>query len=84
MIKINKKEVSEEYLVQKASTLTGLQQELKVAVDYLSVINYLAVNKDSFATSYFIENGSLNNLIDSLENLDKALEQLSCDLCPDM
>ncbi|EJF00202.1 hypothetical protein [Liquorilactobacillus mali] len=81
---IDKKVVTAEYLQQKASEIVNLQQELKVTVDYLSVINYLAIKKDEFATSYFIKNGSLSNLTDSLENLEKALNQISSDICPDM
>ncbi|WP_057742599.1 hypothetical protein [Liquorilactobacillus capillatus] len=81
---IDKKVVTAEYLQQKASEIVSLQQELKVAVSYLSVINYLAMKKDDFATSYFIASGSLSNLNDSLENLEKSLGQISSDICPDM
>lgn len=70
-------------LMKYAVELTNLSQQAKVLKRLAETVEYARVTGDDFSLKYQINSGLLGEIGDSLEILEKDIQRISNDICPD-
>lgn len=70
-------------LMKYAVELTNLSQQAKVLKRLAETVEYARVTGDDFSLKYQINSGLLGEIGDSLEILEKDIQRISNEICPD-
>lgn len=82
-IRINGNELSGEHLYKEANSLIGIKHVIDSNKDTLDIVNYLYRDENMIAVNYFIQDGVLEKLSQSLSYVSEQLESISNNICPD-
>lgn len=75
--------VTEDFLLKNSSEILKLSNQAKMVFHYLEQIAYLKAKGDQEGTSFLIYSGGLDDVIDSVQDIQTKLQEISNDLCPD-
>lgn len=70
-------------LMKYAVELTNLSQQAKVLKRLAETVEYARVTGDDFSLKCQINSGLLGEIGDSLEILEKDIQRISNEICPD-
>ncbi|BCA84937.1 hypothetical protein EsVE80_04600 [Enterococcus saigonensis] len=75
--------ITNDELMKYAVELTNLSQQAKVLKRLAETVEYARVTGDDFSLKYQINSGLLGEIGDSLEILEKDIQRISNEICPD-
>ncbi|EOH89450.1 hypothetical protein UAS_00564 [Enterococcus asini ATCC 700915] len=70
-------------LMKYVVELTNLSQQAKVLKRLAETVEYARVTGDDFSLKYQINSGLLGEIGDSLKILEKDIQRISNEICPD-
>lgn len=82
-IMIDKKPITEDYLLDISTELTTLSEYIELVRQPLELINLASINKDSLAVNHYIYSGKLQCVENNLEEIQNKIQELSNKICPD-
>ncbi|MBO0479309.1 hypothetical protein JZO72_06675 [Vagococcus fluvialis] len=82
-IMIDKKPITEDYLLDISTELTTLSEYIELVRQPLELINLASINKDSLAVNHYIYSGKLQCVGNNLEEIQNKIQELSNKICPD-
>ncbi|MDT2831880.1 MULTISPECIES: hypothetical protein [Vagococcus] len=82
-IMIDKKPITEDYLLDIATELTTLSEYIELVRQPLELINLASINKDSLTVNHYIYSGKLQCVENNLEEIQNKIQELSNKICPD-